>query len=415
MQTIDVIPHLFRTEFQKLVAVLVKRFGITHIEVAEDMVSETFLLAAETWAIGGLPENPTAWLYTVAKNKAKDQLKRAKLFQDKVNPALQNQAEEDDGEIDLSETNIADSQLQMLFAVCHPAIPAEAQIGLALRILCGFGIEEIAAAFLSNKETINKRLHRAKERLRAENIPIAFPPAHLLPARLDTVAKTLYLLFNEGYLATTQDAGLRKELCIEAMRLTLMLLAHPGTRLPQISALLSLMCFHASRFDARLDPDGTILLYDEQDRTRWDQDLIQRGEYYLNQAAVGEKASAYHLEAAIAYWHTRPDDSPEKWHNILQLYNHLLQVAYSPMAALNRTYALARAGHGEAAIRAAEQLDLGTHHLYHALLGQLYAQHSPASGIPHFERALALARSAQDRRILQGKIEALKAGCKPLP
>lgn len=410
MQTQALIPHLFRTEFQKLVAVLVKRFGITHIEAAEDLVSDTFLLAAETWGKLGIPENPTAWLYTVAKNKTKDQLKRGKVFQDKVTPALQHQEDDDAGEIDLSETNIADSQLQMLFAVCHPAIPAEAQIGLALRILCGFGIDEIAAAFLSNKETINKRLHRAKERLREENIPVAFPPAHELPARLEAVAKTLYLLFNEGYHATTQDVGLRKELCIEAMRLTLMLLAHPGTRLPHISALLSLMCFHASRFDARLDPDGIMLLYDAQDRTLWDQDLIQRGAYYLNQAAVGEKASAYHLEAAIAYWHTRPEDSQEKWQNILQLYNHLLQVAYSPMAALNRTYALARAGHLEAAIQAAEQLNLGAHHLYHALLGQLHAAHAAASGIPHFERALSLAPNAQDRRILQGKIDALRAG-----
>ena len=224
------------------------------------------------------------------------------------------------------------------------------------------------------------------------------------------MAKTLYLLFNEGYHATTQDSGLRKELCIEAMRLTLMLLAHPGTRLPHISALLSLMCFHASRFDARLDPDGIMLLYDEQDPSLWDRDLIQRGEYYLNQAAVGEKASAYHLEAAIAYWHTRSEESPEKWQNILQLYNHLLQVAYSPMAALNRTYALARAGHLEAAIKAAEQLNLGAHHLYHALLGQLHAQHGVTSGIPHFERALSLAPNTQDRRILQGKIDALRAG-----
>lgn len=408
MQTQELIPHLFRTEFQKLVAVLVKKFGITHIEAAEDLVSDTFLLAAETWGKLGLPDNPTAWLYTVAKNKTKDQLKRGKVFQDKVTPALQNHDDDDAGEIDLSETNIADSQLQMLFAVCHPVIPAEAQIGLALRILCGFGIDEIAAAFLSNKETINKRLHRAKERLREENIPVVFPPARELPARLEAVAKTLYLLFNEGYHATTQDSGLRRELCIEAMRLTLMLLAHPGTRLPHVSALLSLMCFHASRFDARLDLDGIMLLYDEQDPSLWDRDLIQRGEYYLNQAAVGEKASAYHLEAAIAYWHTRPEDSPEKWQNILQLYNHLLQVAYSPMAALNRTYALARAGHWEAAIKAAEQLNLGTHHLYHALLGQLHAQQAVSSAIPHFERALALAKNAQDRRILQGKIDALR-------
>jgi RNA polymerase sigma factor (sigma-70 family) len=408
MQTQELIPHLFRMEFQKLVAVLVKRFGLTHMEAAEDLVSDTFLLAAETWGKLGIPDNPTAWLYTVAKNKAKDQLKRGKVFQDKVAPELQRDTREDEtDEIDLSAANIADSQLQMLFAVCHPAIPAEAQIGLALRILCGFGIEEIATAFLSNKETINKRLLRAKERLREANIKVEFPAASALPARLEAVAKTLYLLFNEGYYSASQDLVLRKDLCIEAMRLTLLLLDHPGTRLPDISALLSLMCFHASRFDARLDPDGSILLYDAQDRDLWDQDLIQRGEYYLNQAAVGEKASAYHMEAAIAYWHTRPQDGPEKWQNILQLYNLLLQVAYSPMAALNRTYALARAGHLDTAIAAAEQLNLGSHHLYHALLGQLHAERMPTAGIPHFERALALAKNAQDRYILQGKIDAL--------
>ena len=286
----DLIPHLFRTEYSKVTAVLAKLFGFEHIEIAEDIASDTFLLAAETWGMKGIPDNPVAWLYTVAKNRARDYLKHHHIFIEKVSPGLQRSAE--DGyeiAIDLSEQNITDSQLQMMFAICSPLIPAEAQIGLSLRILCGFGIEEIADAFLSNKETINKRLFRAKEKLRAEKVKLEFPPPDEIDKRLETVLTTLYLLFNEGYYSVSQNTTLRQDLCLEAMRLNFLLVENKKTAKPAVKALLALMCFHASRFDARTGPKGELILYDDQDPSLWNQELIQQGRYYLNLAAEGRR------------------------------------------------------------------------------------------------------------------------------
>ncbi len=209
----DLLPHLFRTEFRKITSVLGKFFGIDHIEVAEDIASETFLTAMETWTFRGIPGNPTAWLYAVAKNKAKNYAVRDHLFKEKISKRLKSSSTEAyEIEIDLSEQNITDSQLQMLFALCHPSISAEAQIGLSLRILCGFGIDEIATAFLTNRETINKRLFRAKEKLRAGKVRIEFPDKEEINKRLDTVLTTLYLLFNEGYYSESQDSVVREEL-----------------------------------------------------------------------------------------------------------------------------------------------------------------------------------------------------------
>lgn len=241
MQQQDLIPGLFRTEFQKIVAVLCRSFGMENMEAAEDIAGETFLAAMETWPYKGIPENPAAWLYTVAKNKARNYLRRRQLFTGKIASRLQ-QAEQinEPAEIDLSARNITDSQLQMLFAICHPAIAAEAQIALSLRILCGFGIEEIADAFLTNKETINKRLQRAKEKLRAEKVAVEFPAEKEIDQRLATVLTTLYLLFNEGYYSESHEAVLRPDLCLEAMRLTYLLLENKSTNQPAVNALLAL-------------------------------------------------------------------------------------------------------------------------------------------------------------------------------
>jgi RNA polymerase sigma factor (sigma-70 family) len=354
-----VIPHLFRMEYRKIVAVLSKRFGFEQIEIAEDIASDTFLTATQTWGMNGLPENPVAWLYNVAKNKAKNHLQRNTVFENKIAPELKYGALTSLGpDIDLSPENINDSQLQMMFAICHPSISSEAQIGLSLRILCGFGIEEIADAFLTNKETINKRLFRAKEKLRAEKIDIELPSTTQMDSRLETVLATIYLLFNEGYYSLSQNKTIRKELCFEAMRLCKMLVENEITNKPSVNALLSLMCFHASRFEARFNKNGETVLYDEQDTSLWNPELISQGGYYLNRSANGDSVSKYHLEAGIAYWSTQKSDTKEKWENVLQLYNRLLQIQYSPIAALNRTYALSKANSKEEAIVEAEKLIL---------------------------------------------------------
>ncbi|SDD36022.1 RNA polymerase sigma factor [Niabella drilacis] len=403
----ELIPHLFRTEYSKIIAVLCSHFGINYIEVAEDIVSDTFLTAAELWGIKGIPENPAAWLYTVAKNKTRNYLKRHQLFEKKIVTDFKNQPMDTDPDIDLSTTAIADSQLAMIFTVCHPSVSEEAQIALALSLLCGFGVQEIADAFLTNKETVYKRLKRAKEKLREENIAIAPPSVRMVAERMETVLTTLYLLFNEGYYSVSGDHPLKKDCCMEAMRLCLLLLGNPLTDTPATNALMALMCFHASRFEARTNSKGEIILYEDQDTRLWNKDLVEKGIFYLNCAANGSQLSKFHLEAGIAYWHTHPEDNKEKWEAILQLYNKLLMLEYTPVAALNRTYALAKANSIEEAIAEAEKLQLTDNHFYFVLLGTLYEHLDPIKAKTLLQTAKEIARSESDRQLIQKKIAEL--------
>jgi len=410
MKQQELIPHLFRTEYRKIVSVLCKRFGIDQIEIAEDITSDTFLTAAQTWGLNGVPKNPPAWLYNVAKNKAKNHLQRDSIFKNKVAPEIippNVTSGFHESEIDLSPQNIHDSQLQMMFAICHPSISPEAQIGLSLRILCGFGIEEIADAFLTNKETINKRLFRAKEKLREEKIKIELPNPSEIEERLASVLVTIYLLFSEGYYSISQNETIRKELCFEAMRLCNMIVENKYTNKPEVNALLSLMCFQASRFDARINKNGELVLYDDQDTSLWNTGLISKGGYFLHCAASGNKLSKYHLEAAIAYWSTQKADTKEKWENILQLYNRLLQIEYSPIAALNRTYALSKATGKQEAITEAEKLKLSDNHFYFTLLGELYTDIDNNKAKQNFQKAISLAKTQTDKQTIQKKIDKL--------
>ncbi|WP_276481368.1 RNA polymerase sigma factor [Paraflavitalea pollutisoli] len=399
------LPHLFRTEYRKIVSVLYRHFGFDAMTTAEDIASETFLTAAQTWGVQGTPANPVAWLYQVARNKAINQLQRQRTYHQKIMPALAAASQSTQTTIDLSPQNINDSQLLMMFTICHPAIPAAAQIGLALRILCGFGIDEIAAAFLTSKDTINKRLYRARETLREAKIVIELPPPNAIDARLETVLTTIYLLFNEGYYSLQAPLAIRRELCLEAMRLCTMLVEHSTTNTPPVNALLALMCFHASRLDARLDEHGGFILYAQQDSSRWNSDLISKGGYFLRCAASGNTLSKYHLEAGIAWWHTQQTDSQEKWEHILQHYNHLLQIDYSALAALNRTYALAKARDKLTAIPEAEKLSLHDHPFYHLLLGDLYTGIDEERARQHLHAALQQARTEQERQVIRKKLD----------
>ncbi|WP_235324477.1 RNA polymerase sigma factor [Pedobacter lusitanus] len=403
MKEQELIPHLFRSEFRKITAVLSKIFGIAHLEIAEDIASETFLLAAESWPFKGIPENPVGWLYKVAKNKARNYLTRQQLFTDKVAIQIGNSVNEVNEELETewSDQHINDSQLQMLFAICHPAISAEAQIGLALRILCGFGIDEIANAFLTAKETINKRLFRAKEKLRTEKVKIEFPAGAEINRRLTTVLTTLYLLFNEGYYSESQDAILREDFCLEAMRLTYMLIANEQTNLPAVNALLALMCFHSSRFEARKDSNGAIILYQDQNEELWNDELISKGVYFLNQASRGNEITKYHLEAGIAYWQTIKTETQEKWENVLHFYNQLLIIEYSPAAALNRAYVISKVNGNEAGITATEKLNLTDNHYYYMLLGELYKDINIQRAKDNFNKAFSLAKTETEKKIIQ--------------
>ena len=406
------LKYLFQQEFARMVAVISKQFGLHYIELAEDIVSETFLLAAETWGVRGMPSNPTAWLYTVAKQKTLYQLRRRKLLNDKIIPVLIARQETADewAALDFSSQTIRDSQLQMLFAICTPLIADEAQIGLALRILCGFGIDEVAEAFLTNKETINKRLFRAKEKLRTGKVKLDLPSAHELVRRLDRVLHVIYLLFNEGYYSTTQNRTLQKDVCLEALRLGLMLTEYEPTNGPKTKALLALMCFHASRFDARSvqrSSDDPLILYEQQNEALWDTALIRQGFQFLSQSLDGTELSAYHIEARIASWHCVKEDTPEKWTAILHLYDQLLLLNNSPSVALNRIYALYKVEGQTIALAAAEALKLKANHLYFMLLGELYHGIDPVKAAANFHQAYALARTSTDRQTVQEKLNQL--------
>ncbi len=312
----------------------------------------------------------------------------------------------------------------MLFAVCHPSIPVEAQVSMALRVLCGFTIDEIrTGASDHERQRSTNKLYRAKrERLRTEKVKIALPDSKAIGERQDTVLLTLYLLFNEGYYSASPDKILRKDFCLEAMRLVYFLTEQGPTALPRVYALLALMCFQASRFDARLSESGSLVLYEQQDSGLWDTELIRRGNAFFVQACAaggvsgggsgrssGGEVSRYHLEAAIAWWHTHSAPDQEKWEQILRLYNQLLMLEYSPMAALNRAYAYSRVYGKERAIPEAEKLNLSGNLFYHSLLGELYAGLDDTSAVRHLTTALELAGTEAERAVLREKLDSLRA------
>lgn len=397
-----IIPHLFRQEYAKLTAVLSRYFGLQDIDIAEDIASETFLKAMENWPIHGIPDNPEAWLCTVAKNKAKDYLKRQEIFKGTVKAVVDSQELVTGQEFEFTEKIIADSQLSMIFAVCDPSNPPQVQICLALQILCGFSVDEIANAFLSNKETIKKRLQRGRDSLRASNFQLKQLSESEINGRFAIVLKSLYLLFNEGYFSRSKDVFIRKDLCSEAMRLTLLLVESKLADVRQASALLSLMCFQSSRLDARIDDTGEAILYDDQDRSLWDRFLIEKGNYYLFRAFETGAISCYHLQAGIAYWHTTAQE--EKWPHILQLYNQLLALEYSPATAINRTFAFAKVHGNTAAIAEAKKFSLPDSSYYYGLLGYLYKEADTALAVSYYRQAVALSTSRAEKKALLKQI-----------
>ncbi|MCL4550778.1 MAG: sigma-70 family RNA polymerase sigma factor [Bacteroidetes bacterium] len=403
----ELLPHLFRLEYSKMTAVLCRHFGLKHIEIAEDIVSETFLKATEVWEINGIPENPTAWLYTVAKNKTKDYLKRLTIFETKIKDTIKEDEFQFELDFDFAQQTIVDSQLAMIFAVCNPINSDEAQICLALQILCGFSVEEIADAFLTKTETIKKRLFRARTNLRNNNFQIKVLHEATIQSRLDTVLMTLYLLFNEGYSSKSNDHLIRKDLCSESIRLALILTENQLTNTPKTNALLALMCFQSSRLDARVNDSGEAILFEQQDKNLWNKELIEKGNYYLINACSWDEISKYHLEAAIAYWHTTPTDR-NKWEHILQIYNQLILIEYSPMTALNRTFALAKVYGNEQAIKEAEKLNMIEINYYHSLLGYLYSDIDTVKAIAHYNKALDLTKSTSEKKTLMKEIERLE-------
>lgn len=390
-----------------MTAVLCHRFGIRQYEIAEDIVSDTFLVAAESWSARGAPDNPAAWLYAVAANKTKDFFKRRHVFDTKVKPAVESATAAEEAPVEFTDEIIADSRLAMILAVCDPVNPPEAQIALALQILCGFSIEEIADAFLTNREAVKKRILRSRANLRDRNFSIEPLSENEIIDRLPTALRTLYLLFNEGYASQSPSSFIRKELCLEALSLALELTRKTTTNTRDANALVALMCYQASRLEARLSDAGEAVLYDDQDRSRWNIELIDKGNRYLVEACVGDDVSKYQLEASIAYWHTTDDE--HKWERILALYNELLVMEYSPVAALNRAFAYAKVYGNTVGISETKTLELNDNRYYHALLGYLYTEIDPAAAAAHYRQAIDLTKSPAERRTLSKALASLTA------
>lgn len=409
--------HLFRHESGKMVAVLSRILGMQQLDMAEDIVQDTLLQAMHTWSYKGLPPQPAAWLMKAAKNRAIDLLRRQKKF-NQISPEYARLLQEDApiGEtldhLFLS-TEIADSQLRMIFACCHPSIPPESQVALTLKTLCGLHVSEIARAFLCPEETITKRIYRAKEKISRENIALQVPLGEALPERLEAVLKTLYLLFNEGYNSSHPEQLIREDLCMEAMRLCQLLTSQAYTSLPRTNALMALMCFQASRLGARQDDQGQIILLKKQDRLKWHLPLIQKGFEFLDAAAEPFEISAYHLEAAIASVHAAaPDFERTDWEKIEILYNRLYVLQPSPLIFLQKAIAIAHSGRRKEALEILLQLSsLNQYYLYHAALGEILSEEGDiANATRHLEKAKQLTANQQEQEFLGRKIHALQSG-----
>ncbi len=327
----QLVEHFFRHESGRLVSVLTRVFGLRNLDLVEDMVQSALVEALQAWRAHGVPDNPSAWMHRVARNKVVDALRhrdtvlRLAPAWAQLRPAAPETAIDDL----LLDSEIEDSQLRLMFACCHPILARENQIALTLKSLCGFSNAEIARGLLVSDETVKKRVQRARQQLCDEHVNLEVPRAEDLAGRLDSVHQCLYLLFNEGYAASSGDDTIRTDLCEEAVRLCHLLCGHAHCRSPASFALLALMLFHAARFDARTDAQGKLLLLEDQDRTQWDQPLIARARYFLDQSAEGKTISLYHLEAGIALLHcTVASFAETNWRAILELYEALLRFSH---------------------------------------------------------------------------------------
>jgi RNA polymerase sigma factor (sigma-70 family) len=406
--------HLFRHEAGRMVATLTRVFGLHNLELAEDVVQDAFCRALEVWKLRGIPENPSAWLMKTAKNRALDVLRRertARTFAPEYGRLLHtewtlaNAVQEA-----FDSTDVHEDVLRMMFSCCHHGLPDAAQVMLVLSLAGGFGVREIAAAFVSSHAATEKRLTRAKRALKESGVLFEIADPADFARRLPAVQRALYLIFSEGYHGASARAVVRADLCHEAIRLTRLLAEHRLAATPPTLALLALMYFNAARLPARLDPTGNLTALPDQDRSRWDRGMIEDGVGWLERSAIGPEVSRYHIEAAIAAEHARAASTEATdWRAIVSLYDTLMRIAPSPIVALNRAIALAQrdgAKCGCDAIDAIADRDrLEGYPFYHAARGELALRvNDPASARTHFRDAAALARNIEERRFYESRL-----------
>ncbi len=408
------VEHLFRHEAGKMLAILTRIFGLENLCLAEDVIQEALVRALQTWPYYGIPKNPSAWIMKVSRNLALDVVRREQNFRSKEPEIIAwlDPADADrEGTPALLEQEIKDDSLRMMFVCCHPLIPAEAQVALALKTLCGFSTREISVAFLATEAAIAKRLTRAEQKIREAKISFEIPAGKELSRRIDGVLQTLYLLFNEGYKASSGDKLVREDLCHEAIRLNLALAEHPVGNRPETHALLALMLFNTARLATRMDIDGNLLLLKEQDRSRWEQGLIARGMFHLAQSASGNAMTQYHLQAGIAACHcSAPDYDRTDWQQILSLYDHLIELDNSPVVALNRAVAVAKVRGAQAGLQAVAEIrnreKLDSYYLLYAVMGEFEAElNDLRAAAGHFQKSLKLAGLKSEQTFLRKRVE----------
>jgi RNA polymerase sigma-70 factor (ECF subfamily) len=411
--------RLFREEAGKLVATLTHYFGVDHLQLAEDVVQEALARALQLWPHSGVPRNPPAWLTQTAKHLALDAVRREKSFANKEASIIasieQATATPANGGAVFDESEIRDDRLRLLFVCCHPHLAREAQVALALKTLGGFTTAELGKAFLTTEVSIAKRLTRAKQRLRDAGIAFEIPIGAELSARLEAVLQTLYLLFNEGYKASGGDRLVREDLCFEAIRQMTYLVEHPAGDVPHVHALLALMFFNAARLATRADAGGNLLRLAEQDRAKWNAELIGRGMQHLSLSAAGDALSEYHLQAGIAACHCAARDyGSTNWPQILALYDRLVEIDGSPVIALNRAIAVANV-HGPTAGIAAvntipDRAKLESYHLLYAVLGEFEMRLGrKTAAASFFQRALQLADTKSEQAFLEKRLRDCRA------
>lgn len=409
----QLVEHFFRHQSARLIASLVRRFGFAQIDVIEEMVQEAVLTALRTWRLKGIPQNPSAWLSRTARNRLIDALRHS---------ARQRNCDPNDelsqpGQVteEWEPDEIGDSRLRMIFACCHPSLDRRAQLALTLRMVCGFSDTEVARCLLIRVEAAKKRVTRAKQRLRQQQIIPDLPSQAVLAERTDAVHDVLYLMFNEGYSTTTGPEPLREELCEEAARLCHLLCEREiGTNTTK--ALLALMLFHAARFESRVHQDGHAVLLEQQDRSLWDRKMIRVAEYWLAQSVSGNRVTRFHLEAGIARIHSVAESPDETdWVGIIRHYDLLLQIAPSPVCRLNRAIAVARVGRIEEALQTLTELrdarELRDYPLLHCAIADVCRlQGRTEDALAELHAALELTLSQSDEQLIRRRIARLQSG-----